>query len=90
MAVLVTLVYLALQTRQSTMAIGAQLDAATVAANQNGLLAAATSNELVDARRGLYRGLHGEPASTRELLDGGLHLVPMAASASATRAASEL
>ncbi len=48
-AVLATLIYLTLQTRQNTMAIGAQLDAATVAANQNGLLAAATSHELMDA-----------------------------------------
>ncbi len=45
-AVLVTLVYLALQTRQNTMAIGAQLDAVTIAARQSALLTAATSSEL--------------------------------------------
>ena len=44
-AVLVTLVYLALQTRQNTMAIGAQLDATRVA-NLVGLnITAATSTE---------------------------------------------
>ena len=50
-AVLATLVYLALQTRQNTMAIGAQLDAAVIAANQNAMLLAATSNELGEALR---------------------------------------
>ncbi len=50
-AVLVTVVYLALQTRQNTMAIGAQLDAAAIAQTQNGLLSAATSNELGEALR---------------------------------------
>ncbi len=48
-AVLVTLVYLAFQTRQNTMAIEAQLDAAVVGADQNRLLSGATSNELVEA-----------------------------------------
>ncbi len=48
-AVLATLVYLALQTRQNTLAIGAQLDAAAIGANQNGLLSVATSNDLGDA-----------------------------------------
>ncbi len=50
-AVLATLVYLALQTRQNTMAIAAQLDAAVVGADQNRLLSGATSNELVEALR---------------------------------------
>ena len=50
-AVLVTLVYLALQTRQNTAAIGAQLDAAAIAQTQNGFLSAATSNELGEALR---------------------------------------
>ncbi len=50
-AVLATLVYLALQTRQNTMAIGAQLDAALIAANQNAMLSGATSNELAEAMR---------------------------------------
>ncbi len=50
-AVLATLVYLALQTRQNTMAIGAQLDAATVGANQANLLSGATSGELAEAIR---------------------------------------
>ncbi len=50
-AVLATLVYLALQTRQNTMAIGAQLDAAVVGADQNRLLSGATSNELMEALR---------------------------------------
>ncbi len=50
-AVLATLVYLALQTRQNTMAIGAQLDAATIAANQTNLLSVATSSELAEAVR---------------------------------------
>ncbi len=45
-AVLATLVYLALQTRQNTMAIGAQLDAAALGAIQNSIPSAATSNEL--------------------------------------------
>jgi hypothetical protein len=48
-AVLATLVYLALQTRQNTQAIGAQLDAAAIAANQNFFLSIATSNELQEA-----------------------------------------
>ena len=48
-AVLATLVYLTLQTRQNTLAIGAQLDAAAIGANQNGLLSVATSNDLGDA-----------------------------------------
>ncbi len=48
-AVLVTLIYLALQTRQNTMAIGAQLDAAPVGANQTNLLSAATSSDLAEA-----------------------------------------
>ena len=48
-AVLATLVYLALQTRQTTMPIGAQLDAAFIAANQNLLLTPATSSELQEA-----------------------------------------
>ena len=50
-AVLATLVYLALQTRQNTLAIGAQLDAAAIAANQTNLLSVATSNELGEALR---------------------------------------
>ena len=45
-AVLATLIYLALQTRQNTMAIGAQLDAAALGSIQNSILTAATSNEL--------------------------------------------
>ncbi len=48
-AVLVTLIYLALQTRQNTMAIGAQLDAARIASSLSLSLAAATSNELQEA-----------------------------------------
>lgn len=48
-AVLATLVYLALQTRQNTIAIGAQLDAARSVAQQEVLLTAATSNELLEA-----------------------------------------
>ncbi len=50
-AVLITLIYLAFQTRQNTMAIGAQLDAATVGANQTNLLSAATSSDLAEAVR---------------------------------------
>ena len=50
-AVLATLVYLALQTRQNTMAIGAQLDAAVIATRQNTFLSVATSSELVEAMR---------------------------------------
>ena len=49
MAVLTTLVYLALQTRQNTMAIAAQLDATAIAGTHNGMLAAATSGELGEA-----------------------------------------
>jgi hypothetical protein len=48
-AVLVTLIYLALQTRQNTMAIGAQLDGARVTSTMSLSLAAVTSNELQDA-----------------------------------------
>ncbi len=55
-AVLATLVYLALQTRQNTMAIGAQLDAAAIGTTQNATLLAATSSELVEAIREEMRG----------------------------------
>ncbi len=48
-AVLATLVYLALQTRQNTMAIGAQLDAAAIAGLQHIFLTTATSTELQEA-----------------------------------------
>ena len=50
-AVLATLVYLTLQTRQNTMAIAAQLDAASIAARQHTALSVATSNELAEALR---------------------------------------
>ena len=46
---LVTLVYLALQTRQNTMAIGAQLDSARITSILNLNMAAATSNEMQEA-----------------------------------------
>ncbi len=48
-AVLATLVYLALQTRQNTMAISAQLDAARIGAQLDVGLAAVTSTELQEA-----------------------------------------
>ncbi len=48
-AVLVTLVYLTLQTRQNTAAIGAQLDAARISTIQANLLTQATSSELLEA-----------------------------------------
>ena len=48
-AVLATLVYLTLQTRQNTMAIGAQLDAATIGGLQHIFLTTATSTELQEA-----------------------------------------
>ncbi len=48
-AVLATLVYLALQTRQNTMAISAQLEAAALSANQNWFLSVATSGDLAEA-----------------------------------------
>ncbi len=48
-AVLATLVYLALQTRQNTMAIGAQLDGSRLASILNLNLAAATSTDLMRA-----------------------------------------
>ena len=51
-AVLATLIYLALQTRQNTMAISAQLDAARLGAIQNIRLTAATSTELQEALNG--------------------------------------
>ena len=51
-AVLATLIYLALQTRQNTMAIGAQLDAARISAVQGINLAKATSTELLEALNG--------------------------------------
>ena len=47
--VLLTLGYLAFQTRQNTMAISAQLDGARLSAIQNIRLAAATSNEVAEA-----------------------------------------
>ncbi len=50
-AVLVTLVYLAFQTRQNTQAIGAQLDAATTATTQANLMSVATSDALVEGLR---------------------------------------
>ena len=46
---MVTLVYLALQTRQNTLAIAAQLDATRIIASQNLSLTAATSTELEEA-----------------------------------------
>ena len=48
-AVLATLVSLALQTRQNTLAIAAQLDATMMRARQEGLLSVATSTELGEA-----------------------------------------
>ena len=48
-AVLATLVYLTLQTRQNTMAISAQLEAATLGANQDLFLSVATSTEFQEA-----------------------------------------
>ncbi len=51
-AVLATLVYLALQTRQNTMAIAAQLDAARIIAVQDINLATATSTELLETLNG--------------------------------------
>ena len=51
-AVLATLIYLALQTRQNTMAIGAQLDAARIGATRNINLTAATSGDLLEALNG--------------------------------------
>ncbi len=48
-AVLATLVYLALQTRQNTLAIGAQLDAAVLSARMSTFLSVATSGELAEA-----------------------------------------
>ncbi len=50
-AVLATLVYLAMQTRQNTLAISAQLDAAAIGTTQNAILLAATSSELAEAMR---------------------------------------
>ena len=47
-AVLATLIYLTLQTRQNTMAITAQLDAARISAVQNHLLAPVISPELCE------------------------------------------
>ena len=51
-AVLATLIYLALQTRQNTMAIGAQLDAVVIATRTNLMSSVATSSELAEAMRG--------------------------------------
>ena len=48
-AVLATLIYLALQTRQNTMAIGAQLDATRTTAGMSHNLVAAASSELQEA-----------------------------------------
>ncbi len=48
-AVLATLIYLALQTRQNTTAIAAQLDVARISALQTNCLIRVTSNELHEA-----------------------------------------
>ncbi len=48
-AVLATLIYLALQTRQNTMGIAAQLDVARIGALVNLGLLGATSSELLEA-----------------------------------------
>ncbi len=48
-AVLVTLIYLAFQTRQNTMAIGAQVDAAAIHGVHTHFLTLATSTELQEA-----------------------------------------
>jgi hypothetical protein len=48
-AVLATLVYLTLQTRQNTLAISAQLEAAGFGANQSLFMSLATSTELQEA-----------------------------------------
>ncbi len=48
-AVLATLIYLALQTRQNTTAIAAQLDVARISALQTNCLTRATSSELLEA-----------------------------------------
>ena len=48
-AVLATLVYLTLQTRQNRLAIAAQLDASMMRARQEGPLSVATSTELGEA-----------------------------------------
>ncbi len=50
-AVLFTLIYLALQTRQNTIAISAQLDSAVIAARVTTFLSVATSTELGEAVR---------------------------------------
>ncbi len=50
-AVLATLIYLALQTRQNTMAISAQLDAARISSTLQLGLTLATSTELQEAMR---------------------------------------
>ena len=48
-AVLVTLIYLALQTRQNTAAISAQVDAAGIAATLNLNMSMASSDEILNA-----------------------------------------
>ena len=50
-AVLATLVYLTLQTRQTTTAIGAQLDSTVIAARLTTFLSVGTSTELGEAVR---------------------------------------
>ncbi len=50
-AVLVTLIYLAFQTRQNRMAIAAQLDAQRISSNLHVGMAVATSTELQEALR---------------------------------------
>ena len=62
-AVLFTLIYLALQTRQNTMAIGAQLDAAGMGYIQRSFLTLATSTELEEA----LNGDRVEPMAMNEL-----------------------
>ncbi len=56
-AVLATLIYLTLQTRQNTQAIQGQLDAASMTASCNQLMMIATSSELAEEQRRDYGDL---------------------------------
>ena len=90
-AVLATLIYLALQTRQNTMAISAQLDAATVGTTQANIMSVATSSELAEAvREDMRADLHDQPNAAHFLFFRDFHLVPVAVQTSPTRTPSEL
>ncbi len=88
-AVLATLVYLALQTRQNTMAIRAQLDGARLTSVMTLSLAAVTSNEVQEALNEDRRRSPHQPGTTRPVLVRSILELPVAASPGPARAPAE-